>query len=230
MKPERRLSLLRITAAAAVAVFIYTGAVTLRVILFKTDGGITAFLLFLFAVLSGYFAGRVFSGASPAISTAPICPDTGTNTYKSDRDPAGSDAPGISASGPKRGALEFISFMLNLKINSRLLSHMIAWLIMKFLGNMGILWDLRKITGTHIRTMLGIHIYVLLYLLKIIVGIPTTRGSEALLGDKGAMSLIGFDVETVKEGLCKRGDANQHGEGYKKNTLCHECVYSIRQY
>ncbi len=101
---------------------------------------------------------------------------------------------------------------------------------MKFLGNMGVLWDLRKITGTHIRKMLGIHIYVLLYILKIIVGIPTTRGSEVLLGDKGAMSLIGFDVETLTEGLCKRGDANQHGKGYKKNTLCHGRVYSIRQY
>ena len=87
---------------------------------------------------------------------------------------------------------------------------------LKFLEEKGVIDVLKKITGTQIRKMLGINIYILLYMLKIIIGIPTTRGSEALLGDFGAMKLIGFDVDSLKEGLCRRGNANQHGKGYKK--------------
>ena len=101
---------------------------------------------------------------------------------------------------------------------------------LKFLEDKGVMDVLKKITGTQIRKMLGLNIYILLYMLKIIIGIPTTRGSEALLGDLGAMKLIGFDVDSLKEGLCRRGDANQHGEGYKKNPMRHGPVYSIRQY
>lgn len=101
---------------------------------------------------------------------------------------------------------------------------------LKFLEDKGVMDVLKKITGTQIRKMLGLNIYILLYMLKIIIGIPTTRGSEALLGDLGAMKLIGFDVDSLKEGLCRRGDANQHGEGYKKNPMRHGLVYSIRQY
>ena len=101
---------------------------------------------------------------------------------------------------------------------------------LKFLEDKGVMDVLKKITGTQIRKMLGLNIYILLYMLKIIIGIPTTRGSEALLGDLGAMKLIGFDVDSLKEGLCRRGDANQYGEGYKKNPMRHGPVYSIRQY
>ena len=90
---------------------------------------------------------------------------------------------------------------------------------LKFLENKGIMGALEKITGIQIRKILGINIYILLYMLKIIIGIPTMRGSEALLGDMGAMKLMGFDVDSFKDGLCKRGDANQHGEGYKKKSL-----------
>lgn len=101
---------------------------------------------------------------------------------------------------------------------------------LKFLESYGIMKLLKKIIGTQLRKMLGLHIFVLLYILKIIIGIPRTRGSETLLGDMGAMRLIGFNVDNLVEGLCKRGDANQHGEGYKKNSMHHGLIYSIRQY
>jgi hypothetical protein len=64
--------------------------------------------------------------------------------------------------------------------------------------------------------MLSPQIFTLLYILKIIVGIPRIRGSEALLGDMGAMKMMGFDIDQLMNGLCERGDANQHGKGYKK--------------
>lgn len=101
---------------------------------------------------------------------------------------------------------------------------------LKFLESRGVMGSLEKITGTQIRKMLGLNIYILLYMLKIIIGIPTTRGSEALLGDLGAMRLLGFDVDSLNDGLCRRGDANQYGDDYKKNPMRHGPIYSIRQY
>jgi len=101
---------------------------------------------------------------------------------------------------------------------------------LKFLENTGIMKELKEITGSQIRKMLALHIYVLLYILKIIVGIPRTRGSEALLGDLGAMSMIGFDVNSLMNGLCERGDSNQYGKGYKKTALRHGSIYINRQY
>ena len=92
---------------------------------------------------------------------------------------------------------------------------------MKFLERTGIIKELKNITGCHIRKMLAPHIFTLLYILKIIIGIPKIRGSETLLGDLGAMNLVGFTVDSLMDGLCKRGDVNQHGKGYKKNPLCH---------
>jgi len=62
--------------------------------------------------------------------------------------------------------------------------------------------EVKEITGSQIRKMLAMHIFVLLYILKIIVGIPRARGSEALLGDLGAMSIVGFDVNNLMNGNC----------------------------
>ena len=88
---------------------------------------------------------------------------------------------------------------------------------LKFLGKAGVMKELGGIIGKWVRQMLEPQIYILLYILKIMAGIPTIRGSERLLGDVGAMKLIGFDAENLLNGLCYRGDANQHGKGYKKN-------------
>jgi len=90
---------------------------------------------------------------------------------------------------------------------------------LKFLESMGLMKELKKITGDLKRKIIGLHVYTLLYILKIIVGIPRIRGSEALLGDMGAMHLLGFNVDKLLNGLCNRGDANQHGKDYKKNRL-----------
>lgn len=90
---------------------------------------------------------------------------------------------------------------------------------LKFIEKKFILSYLKKIEGTQKRNLLGKYIYALLYMLKIIVGIPRARGSEELLSDAGAMSLLGFSVDNLNNGLCNRGDANQYGKDYKKNTL-----------
>lgn len=98
---------------------------------------------------------------------------------------------------------------------------------MKFLESIGAMNELKGITGSHIRQMLAPSIFILIYIIKIIVGIPTMRGSDKLLGDMGAMKLLGFNVDSLKEGLCKRGDANQYGKGIKKNPLRNGGFYII---
>lgn len=97
---------------------------------------------------------------------------------------------------------------------------------LRFLENKGIMMELKTVTGSHIRKMLGNHIFILLYILKIIVGIPTIRGSEELLGDLGAMKLLGFNVDDLMNGICQRGNANQYGTGYKKNSICNGLLYT----
>ena len=61
---------------------------------------------------------------------------------------------------------------------------------LKFLENTGTMKELKKITCAKKRKILSPHIFTLLYILKIIVGIPTMHGSEVLLGDLGAMNLL----------------------------------------
>lgn len=100
---------------------------------------------------------------------------------------------------------------------------------MKFLESTGIMKGLKGITGGQIRKMLAPHIFILLYILKIIIGVPKIRGSEKLLGDLGAMNLVGFNVDSLMDGLCKRGDANQHGKGHKKNSLRYGRFYITGQ-
>lgn len=101
---------------------------------------------------------------------------------------------------------------------------------MKFLDRSGIMKGLGVITGIQIRKMLSPHVFTLIYILKIIIGVPTIRGSEKLLGDLGAMNVVGFNVDSLMEGMCKRGDANQYGNGYKKNSMRHGRFYIDRQY
>lgn len=96
---------------------------------------------------------------------------------------------------------------------------------LKFLSNTGVLNEFKTLKSEQKRNMLKTYIYVLIYIIKLIVGIPRIRGSEVLLGDLGAMKLLGFDVDTLKNGLCNRGDANQYGKGYKKKSNCHGRVY-----
>jgi hypothetical protein len=90
---------------------------------------------------------------------------------------------------------------------------------MKFLTQYNIVTEFMKISGTHIRKMISIHIFALLYVIKIIVGIPTIRGSNKLLEDLGAMRLVGLNMDMVFNGLCNRGSANQHGKEFKKKLL-----------
>lgn len=98
-------------------------------------------------------------------------------------------------------------------------------LFLKFLESKGILKELKNILGKNIRIAIAKDIVILIYIIKLIVGIPRIRGSEELLADMGAMRLLGFDVDTIQNGLCNRGDANQYGRGYKKNRWSNGTIY-----
>ncbi len=90
---------------------------------------------------------------------------------------------------------------------------------LRFLDETGVAKAMDNLTGSHKRKNVMPKLCVLVYIIKLIVGIPRIRGSEALLGDEAAMKMIGFTEQQIQEGLCARGDANQYGEGYKKNYL-----------
>jgi len=96
---------------------------------------------------------------------------------------------------------------------------------LKFLESRGILKELKNVTGENIRTFIQKSTIILIYVIKLIIGIPRIRGSEKLLADFGAMRLLGFDLDLIENGSCKRGDANQYGSGYKKNNRCNRLVY-----
>jgi hypothetical protein len=90
---------------------------------------------------------------------------------------------------------------------------------LRFLEKKGILNELKKIIGEQKRKMVSSNVFVLIYLIKLIVGISRIRGTSELLSDSGTMSLIGFDIDILQGGLCNRGDANQHGKELKKNQF-----------
>ena len=98
-------------------------------------------------------------------------------------------------------------------------------LFLKFLESKGILKELKNILGKKIIIAIAKDIVIVIYIIKLIVGIPRIRGSEELLADMGAMKLLGFDVDTIQNGLCNRGDANQYGRGYKKNRWSDGPIY-----
>ena len=97
---------------------------------------------------------------------------------------------------------------------------------MRFLDQRGVMGELKKIQGKQKRKTLGNHIFTMLYIFKLMIGIPHIRGTEELLGDKGVMKMLGFTQEHMENGLCNRGDANQYGKDYKKNTMRHGLVYN----
>jgi len=92
--------------------------------------------------------------------------------------------------------------------------------LFRFLKDLNMWPILMKITGEHVRKMVSAHIYLAVYLLRILLGISSNRGMESLLGEPGIMRLLGFSAETLCHGLCQRGKANQHGRGFKKNSHC----------
>jgi len=100
MKSERRLLLLRIMAVSAVLAFVYTGAVTLRAVFFKTGGGLANFLVFVTAGFSGFMAGMIFRRMNIPFSGEKQVPKVG----------------------------KFLFFMLNPKSGSRLMQSVFPWL------------------------------------------------------------------------------------------------------
>ena len=96
---------------------------------------------------------------------------------------------------------------------------------LRFLEETGVAKAMDNLTGSHKRKNIMPKLCTLIYMIKLIIGIPRIRGSEVLLGDEGAMKMVGFTDQQIQEGLCARGDANQYGKGYKKNPLRHELFY-----
>lgn len=91
--------------------------------------------------------------------------------------------------------------------------------LIRFCEKSGIVKILSGTTGSFKRRSIQfVGKYLLIYVIKLFVGIPRTRGMEELLSDYGTMRLLGFSNKEYSEGLCARGKANQHGGEYKRRA------------
>lgn len=101
MKLVRRSVILRILATVGVNLYVCSGFLTLRALLFGTHGGSKALLLYVLTGVSGFAAGRLLLG--------------GTLSFLS------------AVSGSR--AVKFISFMLNVKNRERFIAAFSAWIL-----------------------------------------------------------------------------------------------------
>lgn len=96
---------------------------------------------------------------------------------------------------------------------------------LKFIKSAKIDKVIKGVKSNKKREMVDYSTYILMYLLKVLTGISSARGTVELLSDSGVMNLLGFKPEQINDGICQRGDANQHGKGFKKKSSHHECAY-----
>ena len=71
----------------------------------------------------------------------------------------------------------------------------------------GVWEDLKKLkTEDKERFLIATQPYVLIYIQKLIAGLPSGNAAEeVLLTDQGAMRVVGFNAHQVEEGICRRG-------------------------
>ena len=69
--------------------------------------------------------------------------------------------------------------------------------------------------------------FLMIYIVRLFVGITSTRGTEELLEDYGVMKLLGFEHKIIKHGIADRGKANQHGRKYQRKAGIVITTYSI---
>jgi hypothetical protein len=101
MKLVRRSVILRILATVGVNLYVYSGFLTLRALLFGTHGGSKSLLLFIATGVSGFAAGRLLLGGKP---------------------------PFLSAVSSSR-TVKFITFMLNVRNREKFIAAFSAWIL-----------------------------------------------------------------------------------------------------
>jgi hypothetical protein len=70
------------------------------------------------------------------------------------------------------------------------------------------------------RHMVETLVYVLIYMEKLIAGLPSGSATEeVLLTDQGAMRAVGFNAIHVKEGVCRRGEDRRKNKGAKGRPI-----------
>jgi len=65
--------------------------------------------------------------------------------------------------------------------------------------------------------------FLIIYIIKLFIGIMDIRGMDELLRDYGTMKLVGFTHEELSHGICNRGKANQYGRKYKRKAGIMDC-------
>jgi len=87
--------------------------------------------------------------------------------------------------------------------------------LIRFIGKAKVFEILGNATGRFKRRSIPfVSKFLLIYIIKLFVGISSIRGMKELLSDYGTMKLIGFSHEEFSKGLCARGKGNQYGRKY----------------
>lgn len=91
--------------------------------------------------------------------------------------------------------------------------------LIRFCEKVKVLEILNEATGSFERKSIPLMgKFLLIYIIRLLVGIPNIRGIKELLADYGVMRLLGFSNEVIKSGITNRGKANQYGEEYKRKA------------
>ena len=100
--------------------------------------------------------------------------------------------------------------------------------LLSFFEKIKVLEILNEASGSFKRKSISVlGKFLLIYVLKLIVGIPNTRGIKELLGDYGVMKLLGFEHKKIKFGITNRGKSNQYGKKYKRKSKTMDCFTII---
>lgn len=96
--------------------------------------------------------------------------------------------------------------------------------LIRFCEKVGVLDILNEATGSFKRKSIDIMgKYLLIYIIKLFVGITTIRGIKELLSDYGVMKLLGFNHDVISSGITNRGIANQYGNKHQRKSGIMDC-------
>jgi hypothetical protein len=76
----------------------------------------------------------------------------------------------------------------------------------EFLKQVGFMKEAKLIKAENVkRIMIGMFKYIMMYMLKVLMGIQSINETPVLLTNVVAMKMVGFNANQVREGICERG-------------------------
>jgi len=91
--------------------------------------------------------------------------------------------------------------------------------LMRFCEKVDVIKILNSASGDFKRKSISlVGKFLLIYIIRLFVGITNTRGIKELIEDYGVMTLLGFKHVEIKHGITKRGKSNQYGRKFSRKA------------